>query len=107
MIKLYIVRYIGCAAALPAACALFGVPFGPEIFAWAALLAGLYAVVKPLYSLLVMPLDMLFFGIGTLCLDALMIRIAMPYGFAYWQTLAVAAAAALCFAPYERLRGSV
>jgi uncharacterized membrane protein YvlD (DUF360 family) len=83
---------------------LFNLPFGMEIIGWAALLALLYAVVKPLYSLMALPLDMFFFGLGTLCLDALMIRLALPYELNYWQTLAIAAAIALCFAPYERRR---
>ena len=104
MIYLYINRYIGCAAALWAGCWLFEIPAEPSFWAWAALLAGLYAVVKPLYSLLAAPLDIFFCGAGTLCLDALMIKLALPYPFAYWQALAVAAAAALCFAPYERRR---
>ena len=106
MINLYINRYIGCAAALWAGCWLFGIPAGPPVWAWAALLAGLYAVLKPLYSLLAAPLDMFFCGIGTLCLDALMIKIALPYPFAYWQALCIAAGVALCFAPYERWRAA-
>ncbi|MCL1806940.1 MAG: phage holin family protein [Oscillospiraceae bacterium] len=103
-IRLYITRYIGCLAALAAGCALFDQPLEPQVFAWAALLALLYAVVKPLYSLAVLPLDMLLFGLGTLCLDALMIRIAMPYGFFYWQQLAIAALIMVCFIPYEMWR---
>ncbi|MDR0326325.1 MAG: phage holin family protein [Oscillospiraceae bacterium] len=104
MIRLYITRYISCAAALAAGCWLSEIPLEPSLFGWAALLAALYAVVKPLYSLLAAPLDMLLFGLGTLCLDALMIWLAMPYEFFYWQTLALAAAVMVCFIPYERWR---
>ena len=104
MIKLYLIRYIGCAAALLAGCALFEIPIEPALFAWAALLALLYAAVKPLYSLLAMPLDIFLSGLGTLCLDALMIRLALPYEFSFLQALAIAAAVMVCFSPYERWR---
>ena len=107
MIRLYIARYIGCALALLGVCWLLNLPFDAGIFAQAALLAGLYAVIKPIYSFIALPLDMFFFGLGTLCLDALMIRLVMPYDFKYWQALAVAAAIALCFAPYEKWRERV
>jgi uncharacterized membrane protein YvlD (DUF360 family) len=106
MIRLFVVRYAGCAVALGLGCLLFGEPPGPEVLGRAALLAGLYAVVKPLYSLIALPVDMFFFGLGTLCLDALMIRLAMPYEFAYWQELGMAAVIALAFVPYERRRTS-
>lgn len=104
MIRFYIVRYIGGAVSLAAGCLLFRMDFGWSLLGWAALLAALYVLVKPLYSLLASPLDMFLSGLGTLCLDALMIRIAVPYPFAYWQTLAIAAAVALCFVPYEMWR---
>jgi uncharacterized membrane protein YvlD (DUF360 family) len=103
---LYIARYFGCLAALCASCLLFGFELGYSVIAWAALLAGLYFLVKPVYSLMILPLDLLLFGLGTLCLDALMIRIAMPYDFSFWQALAAAAAVTLCFAPYERMRAA-
>jgi uncharacterized membrane protein YvlD (DUF360 family) len=104
MIRLYVVRYIGCAAALAAGCVLFKAPFDVSVLGWAALLAALYTVIKPLYSFLALPLDMFFSGLGTLCLDALMIRIAMPYAINYWQVLAIAALIMVCFIPYERWR---
>jgi uncharacterized membrane protein YvlD (DUF360 family) len=107
LIRLFIVRYAGCAAALALGCLLFTNDLSAGVLGWAALLAGLYAVLKPLYSLIVLPLDMFLFGVGTLCLDALMIRAAMPYGFAYWQALAVAAAVALLFIPYEKWRPGI
>ncbi|MDR0292894.1 MAG: phage holin family protein [Oscillospiraceae bacterium] len=104
MIKIAAARFIGCAGSLAAGCLLFGGRPGAALFAWAALLAALYVCVKPLYSLLALPLDMFLCGLGTLCLDALMIRLATPYGFSFWQALAVAAAVAVCFAPYEAWR---
>jgi uncharacterized membrane protein YvlD (DUF360 family) len=101
-IRVYIHRYIGCSAAL---LIIGAAPSLPAALAWAALLALLFTAVKPLYSLLVLPLDMLLYGLGTLCLDALMIIIVLPYDMPYWHALAAAAIVRLCFVPYERARG--
>ncbi|MDR1669675.1 MAG: hypothetical protein LBR76_06935 [Oscillospiraceae bacterium] len=103
-IVVYINRFAGCAFALTGGCWLFRIEFGVSALGWAALLAALYVLVKPVYSLLAAPLDMFLFGAGTLCLDALMIVIAMPYPFAYWQALAAAAVVTLAFTPYEKAK---
>ncbi len=102
----FVNRFIGCAAALTGGCLLFRMEFGVSVLGWAALLAALYVLIKPLYSLIAASLDMFLFGLGTLCLDALMIRLAVPYPFAYWQALAAAAVIALVFVPYTRARAS-
>ncbi len=103
-VTVYINRFVGCVIALAGGCWLFKIEFGVSVLGWAALLAALYVLVKPLYSLMAAPLDMFLFGVGTLCLDALMIVIAVPYPFAYWQALAAAAVITLVFTPYEKAR---
>ncbi|MDR1692285.1 MAG: phage holin family protein [Oscillospiraceae bacterium] len=99
-------RYVGSVLALAGVCLLFRIEFGWSLLLWAALLAALYLLVKPIYSLLAVPLDMFLFGFGTLCLDALMITLATPYPFAFWQALAAAAIVTLVFSFYEKARSA-
>lgn len=101
-------RIGGCLISLLAGYWIFAVPVTGWILLCAAFLSLFYVVIKPLAQLIILPLDMFLFGLGSLALDALLVMWAAAWtpgvALSYPQSLCIAAMIAACYLPYAHMR---
>lgn len=103
--RVLIFRLVGCAVGLWMGCLLFGMSYEIRgMLIGIVLLTLLYTFLRPVISILIMPLNMFLFGALSLLIDALLVLWVSDMAFAYWQALFVAAVIAVCFIPYSLIR---
>ena len=102
--KPWLVRLLGCWAALLVSALLFG-SFGFWGILWGgALLTLLYGVIRPLLQAVILPLNLFLAVILTPLTDAWLVLWAGAWSGAsltYWQAVATAALILLFFLPYS------
>lgn len=99
--KLFLFRLAGSAIALFAGCYLFDVVLSPRGFILCFIaMALLYTFLRPLMNIVILPFNMLTFGILGIFADALLVMWATGGSFGYLQALLIAAIAMLCYLPY-------
>lgn len=105
--RIFLFRLFGCTAALLICCFIFRLPF--ELFSMSMsilLLTLFYMILRPVFSLLILPVNMFLFGAPGLFLDALFIRLIAGrlLGLSYLHSFFAAAIIAVCFIPYGQIR---
>lgn len=103
--KLLLFRLAGSAIALLTGCFLFDVMLPPRGFILCVIaMALLYTFLRPLMNVVILPFNMLSFGIVGIFADALLVMWASGGSFRYLQAVLIAAIAMLCYLPYGRYK---
>lgn len=109
--RAFLIRLAGCWGAL----AVFGLLFPGRgslggVLWGGALLAVLYVVIRPLLQTVLLPLNLLLFGIFTPLTDAWLVLWAWSWsgfaGFSYWAAVGCALLISLFWAPFARSRST-
>lgn len=108
--KAFLIRLAGCWGALLVCVLLWPSCGGIASVLWGGLLlAVLYALIRPLLQTLLLPLNLLLFGIFTPLTDALLVLWAWNWsgfhGLGYWAAVGCALLLSLFWAPYVKSRG--